>query len=151
MLGAGGGALDALTREQNDLLALQSLGGWDETLQCGEERIPSGGIREAWAHARGRIHRDLQRLHARKNAAIVILGPFLEFPDQFHVVVTSLRNALQVFFEGAEFVQRPNHDGELCACLASCLARIGHCLCGEVEQGHGQLKMLLSYLRESCE
>jgi hypothetical protein len=128
MLAPGGGALDALTREQNDLLALQSLGGRDEILQRREERIPSGGIREAGAHAGGRIHRDLQCLHAREDAAIVLLGPFLEFPDQFHVVVTSLRNALQVFFKGTQFVQRPNHDGELCACLA----RIGHSLCGEV-------------------
>jgi len=53
------------------------------------------------------------------------------------VVVTSQRNALQIFFEGAQFVQRPNHDGELCAFLASWLARIGHSLCDELSGSKG--------------
>ena len=133
MLALGSGALDALTREQDDLLTPQPLGGRDKIFERSKKRIPTCWIREAGSHAGGRVHRDLQGLHAPENAAIILFGPFLELPDQFHMVIAGLRNALQVFVKGSELVQRPNHDGELWAFLG----RITHHLSGEVSGRKG--------------
>ena len=125
MLASRRGALDPLTREQNDLLALQPLGRWDQLLERGEKRIfvlkDPRIPRSRPDVASTEIFKVSMRAMIRP---IILLGPLFELPHQFHMVVTCHGNPVQIFFKSAELLQSPDHDGKLRAALAMSCRRL---------------------------
>src|SRR5271170_5514903 len=105
--------LNPLPRQKNDLPTPQPLHRWDKTLQLRNKRVSSCRIGKSSFDARGRVHRNLQRLHMSEDAGPIRLRPSRKLTDQLDMPVARLGDTLQVLLKGPSLIQCPHHHRKL--------------------------------------